>query len=401
MERAISILTVATVVASMVSVALSSILFGLALLLWLILIARRASPSFRAPPFTPFLIAYALAIVVSILFSHNPGESWGYLVKLLRLAPVFLILTFLDRRDLVWTLCGVVAMAALSAVYALLQYTWLIDVDLLNRIRGFMGHWMTFSGQMMMVLVALAGLAAFRPWARKQLGEGRSGDRLLLPAVGGLMVLLGLSLLLTFTRNAWLGCFVGFLVLLALFDWRWLIPFAAAAVLIFFLFLPEPFQARLLAGLDLRDTTNKGRVELIQAGLNMVRANPLTGVGPRMVPRTARFYAPSYESSPEFPAWLYQHLHNTPLQVAAETGLIALAAWLGWWIFVFWDLLRRARDAANDALTGYLTRTGVAVLAAFLTSGLLEYNFGDSELLTLLLFFITAPYAALRNTPTS
>jgi hypothetical protein len=36
--------------------------------------------------------------------------------------------------------------------------------------------------------------------------------------------------------------------------------------------------------------------------------------------------------------------------------------------------------------------SGVAVLAAFLLAGLFEYNFGDSEILILLLFFITIPY---------
>ena len=33
-------------------------------------------------------------------------------------------------------------------------------------------------------------------------------------------------------------------------------------------------------------------------------------------------------------------------------------------------------------------------LVAFLTAGLFEYNFGDSEVLILLLFFAAAPYAA-------
>jgi len=36
--------------------------------------------------------------------------------------------------------------------------------------------------------------------------------------------------------------------------------------------------------------------------------------------------------------------------------------------------------------------SGVGVLAAFLLAGLFEYNFGDSEILILLLFFITIPY---------
>ena len=37
----------------------------------------------------------------------------------------------------------------------------------------------------------------------------------------------------------------------------------------------------------------------------------------------------------------------------------------------------------------------MCIVVAFLGAGLLEYNFGDSELVTLLMFFVTAPYCPL------
>jgi hypothetical protein len=40
---------------------------------------------------------------------------------------------------------------------------------------------------------------------------------------------------------------------------------------------------------------------------------------------------------------------------------------------------------------------GLASLAAFLTAGFFEYNFGDSEVLILLLFLVTAPYVVSRD----
>ena len=39
-------------------------------------------------------------------------------------------------------------------------------------------------------------------------------------------------------------------------------------------------------------------------------------------------------------------------------------------------------------------RAALAALAAFLTMGLFEYNFGDSEVVVILLFIVTLPFAA-------
>jgi hypothetical protein len=51
-----------------------------------------------------------------------------------------------------------------------------------------------------------------------------------------------------------------------------------------------------------------------------------------------------------------------------------------------------ARRPASDGFSTFSAIGSSAVLAAFLTAGLLEYNFGDSEILILLLFFMTVPY---------
>jgi len=39
-------------------------------------------------------------------------------------------------------------------------------------------------------------------------------------------------------------------------------------------------------------------------------------------------------------------------------------------------------------------RAALAALAAFLTMGLFEYNFSDSEVVMILLFIVTLPFAA-------
>ena len=44
-----------------------------------------------------------------------------------------------------------------------------------------------------------------------------------------------------------------------------------------------------------------------------------------------------------------------------------------------------------------LAAAGVAAIAAMLSAGLFEYNFGDSEFLMLFLVVVTLPFAAARR----
>ena len=85
------------------------------------------------------------------------------------------------------------------------------------------------------------------------------------------------------------------------------------------------------------------------------------------------------------------HLHNVPMQIAAERGLLALAAWL-WFVVA----ACRAVSAVGTRATEPGGR-GLGAMAAMLAAGLTEYNFGDSEFLMLLLVMITLPFAANRD----
>jgi len=87
------------------------------------------------------------------------------------------------------------------------------------------------------------------------------------------------------------------------------------------------------------------------------------------------------------------HLHNVPMQIAAERGLPALALWL-WFIGSAFVSLRPLLDRARQRP---LAAAAVAATIAMLTAGLFEYNFGDSEFLMLFLILLTLPFAADRE----
>ena len=86
------------------------------------------------------------------------------------------------------------------------------------------------------------------------------------------------------------------------------------------------------------------------------------------------------------------HLHNVPLQIAAERGLPALAVWIWFVVLAVRGLLQKLKAGSDRALAA----GGLAAIIAMLAAGMFEYNFGDSEFLMLLLVLITLPYAADR-----
>jgi O-antigen ligase len=139
---------------------------------------------------------------------------------------------------------------------------------------------------------------------------------------------------------------------------------------------------------DLRDPTNQDRVAMLDAGAGIVRDHPLTGVGPAMVPRVYEQYRPDYAVQA-----LNPHLHNVPMQIAAERGLPALAIWVWLMVTLSMRLVRLFRSGRERLLTA----TAMAATAAMLAAGLFEYNFGDSEFLMLYLVLITLPFAALNT----
>jgi O-antigen ligase len=123
----------------------------------------------------------------------------------------------------------------------------------------------------------------------------------------------------------------------------------------------------------------------------LIEDHPWFGVGYKNV----RQEAPRYrgKGSDEFPDWMYQHMHNNFLQIAAERGIPGLLIWMWFMLRLAWDALRVYRARPGGSRESLIISTAaLGAWVAFLIAGLLEYNFGDSEVLTLFLFIMSAPY---------
>jgi O-antigen ligase len=267
----------------------------------------------------------------------------------------------------------IVTVGAASAAFGIIQYGVLHYDNLGQRPQGALSHYMTYSGVLMLVICAAVARLVFG-------ARDRIWPALVMPA-------LVVALALTLSRNAWIGGCVAVGLLLVLKDFRLtaLLPVVLAGL---FIMAPGDIVNRLQSTFNAQDPANQDRFAMLEIGARIVRDHPLTGVGPNMVPRVYEQYRPDYAVNATNP-----HLHNVPMQIAAERGLPALVVWL-WFVGVLAISLFREVRGGGDRV---LAATGLAATAAMLVAGLFEYNFGDSEFLMLFLVLVTLPFAAARS----
>ena len=372
LEKAALVSLFLFVAALQVSIAASGLLLTLTLGLWISLVIQNRERLEVPAIFWP-LLAYAAVTMVAVAASLDPVASLLDAKEVL----LFLVVPVVYRlaRGHTATVASIIlSVGAATAVFGVVQFGVLDYNHLGQRPQGSMGHYMTFSGLLMLVI----GLAT----ARVLYGSrDRAWAGLVLPA---LMV----ALTLTFTRGVWVGTSVGVGLLLVLKDYR-LLALAPVLAAVFFTVAPASLTDRVYSMFDLQDPTNRDRLAMARVGVGIVRDHPITGVGPDMVQEVYSTYRGADAVNETNP-----HLHNVPLHIAAERGLPAVAVWLWFIVTAVRELLLTFRQPESRVLAA----AGLAALASMLAAGMFEYNFGDSEFLMLLLVLLTLPAAAARTT---
>ena len=329
-----------------------------------------------APSAFVLLGVYAGVTLLSAAFSIDVEASIADSKQLVLFLVVPAVFVLARGRRATTVVDVVIAAGAASAAYGIVQYAVLHYDNLGQRPQGNLGHYMTYSGVLMLVVCAALARVVFG--AR----EARTWPALVMPALVA-------ALSLTLGRSAWVGTCAAVGLLLGLRDFR-LTAFLPVAVAALFALAPDTVTTRMMSMFDLQDPSNRDRVAMLRTGVAMVKADPLTGVGPNMVPRAY----PTFRDASAVEA-VNPHLHNVPMQIAAERGLPALAVWIGFIAVLVRALYGRFR-AAVDRVDKVLPAAGLAAVAAMLAAGMFEYNFGDSEFLMLFLVLVTLPFAATR-----
>ena len=234
-----------------------------------------------------------------------------------------------------------------------------------DRAQGDFAHYIPYAG-VLMVLGALAWgllLAA--------LLQGRKAAWPLLL----LLLSLVAALLATETRS-----YVATLLLACLFTtwlvsgWRWralallaaLAASTAAGLVI--------QRQRALGWVGAEDAGTQYRLVIWRDGLRLVGQHPLLGVGPDAVRGNPNRW--NMEAYRRFP--IKGHFHSTPVEIAVDCGLPALAVWVWLWVRYFrltGGLARRLRG--REWLLHGIGLAALAAGVALVASAFVQYNLGD------------------------
>ncbi|MEO8369870.1 MAG: O-antigen ligase family protein [Candidatus Solibacter sp.] len=349
----------------------------------------------RFPPVALPLALFFAATVISVALSGHIREGWPGPRKFYLYFVLLLVYstfrTLLEIRALVVACAG---MMTLSAVWSLHQF-WnklrearLLERDFreyytVERITGFTSHWMTLSGEEMMVLLLLSALLFFA-------ARGRFAA-----ALAAMSALIAVSFLAAYTRSMWMGAALGGGYLVWLRNRKWLL-LAPLPVLLLLWLNPAGIGDRIVSSYrpagDL--DSNQFRVVCRRAGWEMIMAHPWFGLGPEQVKAQFMRYIPPDIPRP-LPTGAYIHLHNVYLQYAAERGLPALLAFLWFLGVMLRDFIRAARTTPADARERrFVLHGAIAVMLAALSAGWYEHNLNDGEILTLFLAVCACGYLA-------
>ena len=238
-----------------------------------------------------------------------------------------------------------------------------------RRATGFFNHWTTYSESLQLLGSLAFGLFVALP--RK-----RSKWSLILLVV---LVAISGALMLTVVRASWLSFLISAALIAVLgLRWRTLIVIAACALP---LVLAGSFilhQKRNVGFFDSRDDSIRWRQTVQREGFNLLVSNPrhlVVGVGMDSI--KAHWRAWGLFDNGRLPMG---HMHSDYLQIALERGVPALLAWLILLALYARMLWRSQREISKE---NWIER-GIALgalggLVGFMISGIVHYNWGDSE----------------------
>lgn len=244
------------------------------------------------------------------------------------------------------------------------------------RATGFFNHWTTYSE--VLQLIASLALGIFLALGQKKNLTGL----LLLLSVFALVYALGM----TVTRASWIGFAVSAALMLLLTSSRRTILIAGAVAIPLVLAAVVMLQQKRSVGLiDKQDQSTSWRQMVWREGTQLLLSNPrhlLVGIGMDSIKGHWREWG-LFDNGRQ----PVGHMHSNPLQIALERGLPALIVWLillGLYGRLLWQLTRREdQDISRGLAIGAL---GGAI--GFFTSGLVHYNWGDSEVVAVFYFIM-------------
>jgi len=197
-----------------------------------------------------------------------------------------------------------------------------------------------------------------------------------------------IGIVLTYSRPTLLAVYIALFLLSIVRKDKVLIAFLIIFTLISPFILPKSVKdwARQVNYNPLRFMCNDDRIAIYRNSFNMIRHNPILGVGANTYMKNYKIY----KESPEYRNIVtadYLYAHNNFLHIAAEIGLIGLGVFI-------WLLYKLFRECINiykqldDYFLKMVSLTLSACLISFLINGLTESSLYSSRVAMIFWYLI-------------
>jgi O-antigen ligase len=374
---------------SIVSITVSEIFFVAALICWLadIIANKKDLKSVFASPVTPALGVFAAVHLSSAVFGIDPLNSLKDYKKIYLVLAFFLAMdNFRSEKEVkIFTalfcagsgLIGIYA-SAMTVLHRYLQH----NPDF--RANSFSGNHMVAGGMLMMGVIASAGAVAY-------LIRSKERDPLKTVLFTAAFILSASGLMFTFTRGSWVAAMAGIMMIVFAFDRKTAAVLVLAAAALIFIGRDTDVVKRVSNTFKLGGGTSEmERVHMWNAGLKIIKDNPLKGIGTANLEKVY----PRYKD-PEAVEPNAGHLHNNLIQVAVIDGLPGLAVYL--WIFAaFWISLYKALKKEDNIFYKYVLTSVFAVNIGFFVNGFFEYNLFSSQVALIFWALMGTGYGVIR-----
>ncbi len=314
-----------------------------------------------------FFAASAISIINSVSYS----ASFQGIIKLLKYILIILVCSeeVRDKKHIIRIIISICFGVCLASIDALWQMVFGYDFIHHIAIQAAVGlprptaafpNPNVFGIYMAALTPLIFGLTFFY-------FKGRNKILMFFVSVLGL-----LGVYLSLSRGSGLGIYLAVLFLSIAKKKKLLISFLAGILIIFPFVMPKNIKqwAKEVNYNPIVFMCNQDRISIYNNTINMIKHHPFIGVG-------LNTFTKNYGKYKTEQAEKYAHTadtiyaHNIYLQMAGETGLLGLAAFL---LFLF-QVFRQAFNTSRKLNDGYLKIIGLSLIAciiAFLVNGLTE-----------------------------
>jgi len=384
-DNAILILLTIQIASVSVSIAVSSIAFGIWIGLWLIqLIANRkitfstaTVPELKAV--TLFVVLYACFEIVSRFFAIYPEGAFNNLKRLLLFLIFYVSVIKIPSVEILTkiifaNLIAVSVVSVFELANYLMRFNELISRMPFSEIRiDYFSYPLTSAEIKLMTLFSVFPLL----FLKETLIVSK---KFLIAAVVPVFV----SMFLTQSRNVFLACAICFMIYGIAINRKFLFVFIIAVILSW-IFLPQEILGRFQSIIDLKHPSNESRLNMWKTGWEMFADHPFTGVADSHIKEIYETYRTPLTQGEGV------HLHNNFIMILATTGIFGFLSFIGLFLSLFLSQIKFFLREVNP-VNKMLIFGSILVVIAFNIAGIFEWTFGDHEVVTVFFFLVAIPF---------